>query len=408
MSFDPVATTDWAYGAWLVSGLVLTVQAGLAVLCGYLLVISAASLRPLAATGRPKGRLPRWAVLVPAHDEAATLTRLLASLADLDYPAGEWQVFVIADNCTDTTASVARAAGRRLGLPLTVWERDDAFARGKGHALSWSLGKIQGDPEGKFDGFCVFDADTVVDPACLRAFADSLGAGHQAIQGRYGVLDPDSTPRRRLAYLSAGLYQQARARGREALNLSAGLFGNGMAFDWSIAETIGWPAFSVVEDIEYQAILALHGIRVHYQPEALVWAEAPSTLKASTTQRQRWERGRYALVRYYLGKLVAAARRQHAWMPLAVAVDLIMPSYTLLWALTLVSGLSGFLANGSLALSTFSVTSLSLYLLFGWQQVKGPPWVLKTLLWAPVFAVWVLAVNLKPRPPKDWVRTPRE
>jgi cellulose synthase/poly-beta-1,6-N-acetylglucosamine synthase-like glycosyltransferase len=423
----------------LMTGAGWAVQTALTVPCLYLLALAAASqlpLRPirpdpprrrpaaceqplfsrLAASRRrqqreravPTDDLPRWVVLIPAHNEVETLPRTLASLADLDYPRDKWRLVVIADNCDDDTARVARRHGALYNLPVDVWSRHDTIERGKGHALQWALQRLITEGDEDLDGWVVLDADTDVDPGLLQAFARGWQAGWVAMQGRYGIRDADSTPRRRMAHISAGLYHQMRAHGRERFGWSAGLFGNGMAFHWSIAREIGWQAMSIVEDIEYQAILALHGIRVHYLPQAQLWAEAPRTLKASSSQRQRWERGRTALTRYYVPKLLAKAWRDREWLPAILALDIAMPSYTVLGTLVALSGLLALIPGVGTTLWLTALTAFGLYLVLGLRFVRGPAWVLPTLLWAPVFAVWVLLLRLKPATPRTWVRTPRE
>jgi cellulose synthase/poly-beta-1,6-N-acetylglucosamine synthase-like glycosyltransferase len=421
------------------TGVSWTIQTALTIPCLYLLALAAASQFPLpavrpdtprrrrsgdesplfarlAATRRslraerplPADGLPSWVVLVAAHNEAETLPRTLASLAELDYPRSRWRLVVIADNCDDDTARSARRHGARHGLPIEVWTRHDQIERGKGHALQWALQRLIAEGDDDIDGWVVLDADTDVDADLLRAFARGWRAGWQAMQGSYGIRDAASTPRRRLAYLSAGLYHQMRAHGRELFGWSAGLFGNGMAFHWSIAREIGWQARSIVEDIEYQAILALHGIRVHYVPEAKLHAEAPRTLKGSGTQRQRWERGRSALTRYYVPKLMATAWSERQWLPAIMALDIAMPSYTLLGALVALSGLLCLLPGVGTSLWLTALLSFSLYLALGLRYVRGPAWLWPTLLWAPVFAGWVLLLRLKPAAPGTWVRTPRD
>src|SRR3954468_13483315 len=116
----------------------LTLAAGwLAGLTGYLLLLTGA-----AVLGKPEippdaDRRRRFALLVPAHDEEPTIGRLLASVRALDYPAGRFDVYVVADNCTDRTAEIARAAG------ALVEERFDQVARGKGYALRWLLARMR-------------------------------------------------------------------------------------------------------------------------------------------------------------------------------------------------------------------------------------------------------------------------
>src|SRR5262245_28516768 len=111
-----------------------------------------------------------FAILVPAHNEELLLGRLLDSLARLDYPPDRYTVHVVADNCTDATAPLARAAG------ATVFERNDTSKRGKGFALHWLLEQMS-KAGMRPDAYVVVDADSVVAPDFLRAMACELARG---------------------------------------------------------------------------------------------------------------------------------------------------------------------------------------------------------------------------------------
>ena len=129
-----------------------------------LLTLCSAALPALAAR-----RDKRFVVLVPAHNETAVILRTVKNLLALDYPAGQFRVQVIADNCTDDTAALARQAG------AAVWERSSASERGKGYALKFAYEKVLA--EAWADAVVVVDADTEVSPNLLTSFAAHLGAG---------------------------------------------------------------------------------------------------------------------------------------------------------------------------------------------------------------------------------------
>src|SRR5258708_25654450 len=119
--------------AWLI---LAVIAAGLALLTAYLVVLTVAALfadksGPISAPGRR-----RFAILVPAHNEEALIGRLLVSIAELEYPSEQYDVCVVADNCTDATASLARAAGAR------VYERRDDKEKAQGFALRWLLQQL--------------------------------------------------------------------------------------------------------------------------------------------------------------------------------------------------------------------------------------------------------------------------
>ncbi len=95
------------------------------------------------------------AVIVPAHDEALVLNGTLESLLAQTYPRDRFEIVVVADNCTDGTAALARLH------PVTVLERSHATERGKGYALNHAVSYLLGQPSPP-DGFVIVDADTQV------------------------------------------------------------------------------------------------------------------------------------------------------------------------------------------------------------------------------------------------------
>ena len=165
--------------------------------------------------------------MIPAHDEELVILRLLRSLDAVDYPRDRYDVCVVADNCTDATADIARTFGAR------VFERTDEVERAKGFALRWLLGQIAGE---RYDAFVVLDADSVVEPNLLRAFDARLAAGSQVIQAYYSVLNADASAVAGLRYAALAALHFVRPLGRSVLGLSVGLKGNGMCFAAPVLE----------------------------------------------------------------------------------------------------------------------------------------------------------------------------
>lgn len=100
--------------------------------------------------------------LVPAHNEAAVVGNLIESLKNQNYPKELLDIYVIADNCTDNTAQIARDAG------AIVYERFDSEKKTKGYAMQWFLNKMN-EQGADYDAMCVFDADNVVMPDFFTA-----------------------------------------------------------------------------------------------------------------------------------------------------------------------------------------------------------------------------------------------
>ena len=217
----------------------------------YLLLHLAAALRP-ARKFVGTGDASNLVVLIPAHDEELSLGATLASLAAQDAPPAE--IVVIADNCTDGTARIAREAG------ATVWERTDPQRRGKGYALAWAVERVlditprpnNGEPEGKSPviggkgvmTFAVLDADTQADPSFCRELCAALQSA-DAVQGRYGVLSPDDGWRVGLMAAAFALVNHVRPLGADRLGGFVGLKGNGMGFTRETLEKVSWRGESV-------------------------------------------------------------------------------------------------------------------------------------------------------------------
>ena len=156
---------------------------GLAI--GYWLLLAFAAIfrrRLPTAPARPRHR---FAIAIPAHDEAAVIAGTVQYLNELDYPPDLYRVHVVADHCTDGTAAAARAAG------AIAHERNSGPRTGKGAALSWLFARILADTEtdaeaeASVDAVVVFDADTQVDTAFLRQMGAYLAADFPVIQGRH-------------------------------------------------------------------------------------------------------------------------------------------------------------------------------------------------------------------------------
>jgi cellulose synthase/poly-beta-1,6-N-acetylglucosamine synthase-like glycosyltransferase len=370
----------------------------------YLLILTLLSRAPKPVPPSP-GRL-RFDIVVPAHDEAAVIQRTVASLRALTWPADGFRIWVIADNCTDATAALARAAG------AAVLERRDADRRGKGHALNFAF--CDSAARGWADAVVVVDADSEVSPNLLQAFAAHIEGGAGAVQADYGVLNPDHSWRTRLMTIALASFHTLRSNARERLRLSSGIRGNGWCITHRLLRLAPYQAFSLTEDLEYGIDLGLAGHRVHYAADAHVNAEMVSGEQAARTQRQRWEGGRWQLIRSRVLPLLRIALRRRSGVCLDLAVDLlVLPlSYVALnvIALLAVAGIASLWMPSMqlwLWVSAVCVLALLLYLLRGWQisglGLRG----LVDLGRAPAFVIWKL-VLLRSRGSVEWTRTKRE
>ncbi len=354
-----------------------------------------------------KSGTQRFDIIVPAHDEAGVIARTVANLKQVNWPANQFRVIVCADNCSDATAELARAAG------ATVIERQNATLRGKGYALEFAFEWSR--RAGIADAVVIIDADAQASPNLLESIAARMDGGVQAVQAHYGVLNPMASWRTRLITIAKGAVHIVRSRARERLGLSCGVRGTGWSVTHQLLRTVPYKAFSLTEDVEYGIDLGLAGFRVAYADEAHCNAEMVSNEASARTQRERWERGRFALLRSKTGVLLGAALRRRSAVCLDLALDLlVLPiSYVglIIAALIAVAALAGiWLPHMQVWLWLGSVCALGLllYVLRGWQ-LSGIGLVgLWDLARAPGFLIWKLRLLLRKRASNAWQRTERE
>jgi cellulose synthase/poly-beta-1,6-N-acetylglucosamine synthase-like glycosyltransferase len=377
-----------------------------AVLCAsYLLILTLLSGNPGRTTR--SSRTLKFDVVVPAHNEAAGIAAVVANLMRLDWPGERFRIMVIADNCNDLTASLARAAGAR------VLERQDALLRGKGHALAAAFEASR--TGGWADAVVVIDADSEVSPNLLEAFAARIEQGAAVLQAHYDVLNARDSWRTRLLTIAMACFHRVRSRARERLGLSCGVRGNGWCITQRLLAQVPYRAFSLAEDIEFGIDLGLAGHRVHYADEALVAATMVSGEDAARSQRQRWEGGRWALFRDRIRTLLRSAIRQRSLVCADLAMDLLVPPLAYVAVNVLLLMLVAVPATLYLPqtlpwlwIGLGCTFALVLYVLRGLQLsglgLRGA----LDLLRAPAFIAWKLVLVLGARVPTEWVRTGRE
>ncbi|HEY7094137.1 MAG TPA: glycosyltransferase family 2 protein [Ktedonobacterales bacterium] len=387
--------------------LVGVVEALLIVPLGYVAVLSLAAivvaLRPARRITEP--RTTRFVILIPAHNEAAVIAKLLASLRVLDYPQDLFSPLVIADNCTDATAAIVRAAGVR------VLERTSETERAKGYALRYALEQLVAAGEG-YDAYVIVDADTVFAPVFLREMDAALRQGALVAQGQYRVLNAGEGWAAGLRAVAFALINHVRPLGRSLFGLSAGLKGNGMVFSRAVIERFSWAAYGLTEDAEYHVTLIKAGIRVAYVPRAIVAAEMPASVRQSGSQQERWERGRIELARAHGLGMLAGFLRTGDVARLDVAVESLTPPLSLLAAGVVFALMGAVVLRWELGLwvALGLLAALILHVAVGIALGRLPFRVVLSLLAAPFYIVWksVLFLGaLVARGAGSWIRTPR-
>lgn len=268
-----------------------------------------------------------FALLVAAHNEEMVIGKIIESLNDIDYPKDMYDIFVIADNCDDSTASIARDYG------VNVCERKVPDKRGKGYALEWMFDKIF-KMDKKYDAIAIFDADNLVSKNFLKEMNYKLLKGYKVVQGYIDSKNPNDswiTGSYSIAFWTANrLFQLARAN----LGLSNQIGGTGFCMDTQILKQLGWGATCLTEDLEFTCKLVLNGHKVGWAHNAIVYDEKPLTLKQSWNQRKRWMQGFTDVSSRFFFKLVKKAIKDKNFTALDCALYTIQPFVTLLIGLS--------------------------------------------------------------------------
>lgn len=291
------------------------------VILTFALYATAVGLCGLFTKSPPEDSPPetRFAVVVPAHNEEQVLGPLIKSLKGLDYPSRLYDVVVIADNCTDSTAEVALKAGATL-----VIERQDSRLRGKGHALQFAFEKLGflGEEPTRYDAVVVFDADNLVEPGFLRAMNNRLLAGEKIIQSFLDSKNPDDTWISAATSVMFWLNNRFILQARYNLGLAAALSGTGMCISRDVLKDVGWSTQTLTEDLEYSMKALTHGYRTTVAAETRTYDEKPLTFMASCRQRLRWARGQVDVAVRYIPALLATAAKRISIVPVESALRL--------------------------------------------------------------------------------------
>ncbi len=390
-----------AWAAWGLLGLVTSCLS-------YLFLLALASARQ-PRPDPPARPSHRFAVAIPAHNEEATIARTVERLQEQDYPADLFDVFIVADNCTDNTAEAALATG------AICFERHNAEQRGKGYALAWLFERIL-NQHPPYDAIVVFDADTVVDPGLLRVMDAKLCEGCQVIQGNHVISNPTQGWFAAIMYIAFVMDNRLRNWGRSSLGLSPKLMGDAMCFSREILTRYPWEASSLTEDSEYRALLLLNGVRVVFAPNAIAYGEMVTSLGAARHQRARWMHGRADVTRRLAPRLLAAGLRNRNPAQIDGAIEQWMPSFSTLVVIALAStGLWGLLARFTRqAIPRKWLAAVwagfAVYPPLGLLLERAPLKLYVYLAFAPFYVAWRTGLRVWVRVQRGsnvWVRTPR-
>ena len=345
-------------------------------------------------------------ILVPAHNEETGITATLESLSSLEKP-GRAQVVVIADNCTDKTAQLARQAG------VQVLERFDEINRGKGFALEWAMSTLN---LGEFDAVAIIDADTFVEPGMLTAMASALMSGHGAVQLNYRFVAAAGEPLSCLQEMASHVENMLFYRGRAVFNLPILLRGSGMAIRTEVIRDHPWDSHSITEDVDYAVNLIRKSVSITFSAESAVDSLATSTYRQFQGQKKRWASGTILMVREKTLPLLKQGCSQGRLKLIELALSFLLLSRPAMVYMVLPVIILSLFASDAYRLILIGwclglVLAIVAYLLLGIFYVKSKWSAVKALLHLPVYIFWYLKVSVRAaldHKQSDWVRTDRK
>ncbi len=350
---------------------------------------------PPAATSQA----PFFTIIVPAHNEGEIIRQTVEKILACDYPRDGFSLNLVADNCDDATAEIAREAGAK------VLSRLDQEKRGKGHAIAYALETLKDEPG---DAVLFLDADSLPEKNYLRVMASHRVRGDVMIQGRYEVSEPNRNWFTRLTSTSFVLRNRWQVPACDAWGLTLPLRGSGMCFERSLIYRLGWQAHGLTEDAEMTLRLIRDKIPVSFAAQAVSRQFMPATPALAQTQRQRWSAGEHDLRRTILRMEIPDALRRRDWRAVLSLLLMSAPPFSLQLCLALALLLPAYLAGGlAWWLSLLALGLFAGYFFLGLERLDKQGLAAAAML--PLFALWRVGIYLAAlfRKPAEWIRTGR-
>lgn len=233
----------------------------------------------------PAKNLHKYAICIPARNEEAVIGNLIDSILYQDYPKEWLTIFVVADNCTDNTARIAREKG------AVCYERFDDVNKTKGFALQFLFQKLERDyGTESFEGYFIFDADNLLNRDYVSRMNDAFDAGEKIITSYRNTKNFDENWIASTYALHWLRSIRMRHRARSVLRLATNIQGTGFLFANELIRD-GWKYTSLTEDRAFTADAVVHGYKISYNDAAVFYDEQPVSLRVALRQRLRWAKG---------------------------------------------------------------------------------------------------------------------
>jgi cellulose synthase/poly-beta-1,6-N-acetylglucosamine synthase-like glycosyltransferase len=356
---------------------------------------------------RPANRRPSIAILIPAHNEQHGITATLDSIKQqLEL---QDRVVVIADNCSDATATVARDNG------VIAIERSNTEQRGKSYALDFGMRYLENnDPP---EVVMIIDADCLLQAGALTRLAHLAINRNRPVQALYLMYSPPSAGlKTKITEFAWAVKNWARALGYHRLNLPCQLMGTGMAFPWALIQKANLASGHIVEDLKLGLDFAEQGHAPLFCPEAVVTSTFPLNKEGVKSQRTRWEHGHLAMIAKEGPALLLKSITGLNLGMLALVLDLCVPPLALLTLLVTVLSMVALvmmLVTAALLpwlLGIALLLLLSLAVLFAWTKFGKSILSISNLTYAPIYMLAKIPLYLKflVKRQVEWVRSKRD
>lgn len=380
------------------------VQAVLTVFTFYCFVISL-----FGFYRKQEGRLlppsSRFAVVVAAHNEERVIGQLIKNLLELNYPKDLYDIYVVADNCIDSTALVAAEHGAK------VIERFNKEEKGKGYALEYTFDKIFNCGV-DYDAVVVFDADNLVSRDFLMIMNTHLLKGEKIIQGYLDTKNPEDTWVTRAIYICYLITNRFLQLAKYNLGLTCALGGTGMCLSVEVLKKYGWGMTSLTEDLEFQTKALMNNIKVCWAHDAKIFDEKPLTIMQSLRQRKRWMQGHCNVAGRYMGKLLWEGITTKNFAQVDGALYLVQPFFWMFTglaiAINIISGIGIEIFIEKPEWTFIAFFAQFFYFSLGLALERVKPRVYWWLFFYPIFALtWipVAYIGFAMRKNKEWNHT---
>ncbi len=349
---------------------------------------------------------PRTTILIPAHNEAEQIKDVIEAL--LQQVTEQDQIIVIADNCHDNTAELAKSTG------VKVLERENLIERGKGYALDYAIQQIKHDQP---EVLVIVDGDCMIEPNTINNITCKAIATGRPVQATYLMEQPENPSLKdNISMFSIKVKNKVRLLGLNRLGWHCLLTGSGMAFPWSLISQVSLAGSKTTDDMQLTVDLALAGSTPVFCPNALVVGRLMRDRDAQS-QRSRWEHGHLEMILVEVPRLLKAFVTTGNLAALGLALDIFIPPLSLLVMAWLVSMIAAWLVAIFIKISIIPAVMVSIAgiflvsgVLLAWSKFGRADLPLKNLIAIPFYILGKIPIYLQflVKPQSRWLKTERD